>query len=86
MIAAAIALFFIFPPEGLFERSAEQPVAIPIPRIVVLPFENLGSPDDEYFADGVTEEIISRLSAVSGLQVISRTSAMQYKSTARRSD
>jgi TolB-like protein len=49
------------------------------PRIVVLPFENLGSPDDEFFTDGITEEITSRLAAVSGLQVISRTSAMQYK-------
>ena len=38
----------------------------------MLPFENLGSPDDEYFADGITEEITSRLAAVSGLQVISR--------------
>jgi len=52
-----------------------------IPRIVVLPFENLGSPDDEYFASGITEEITSRLAAVSGLQVISRYSAMQYKGT-----
>jgi serine/threonine protein kinase/tetratricopeptide (TPR) repeat protein len=50
-----------------------------IPRIVVLPFENLGSPDDEYFADGITEEITSRLTAVSGLQVISRISAVHYR-------
>ena len=47
--------------------------------IVVLPFENLGAPEDEYFADGMTEEITSRLAVVSGLRVISRTSAMQYK-------
>ena len=46
--------------------------------LVVLPFENLGSPDDEYFAAGMTEEITSRLAAVSGLGVISRTSAVQY--------
>ena len=51
------------------------------PRIVVLPFENLGSPDDEYFASGITEEITSRLAAVSGLQVISRTSARTYLGT-----
>jgi TolB-like protein/DNA-binding SARP family transcriptional activator len=49
------------------------------PRIVVLPFENLGSPDDEYFADGISEEITSRLAAVRGLQVISRSSATHYK-------
>ena len=47
--------------------------------IAVLPFENLGAPEDEYFADGMTEEIISRLAALDGLGVISRTSAMQYK-------
>ena len=66
-----------------FLRSGvvKGPVETVPPRIVVLPFENLGSPEDEYFADGMTEEIISRLSAVSGLLVISRTSAMQYKGT-----
>jgi serine/threonine-protein kinase len=49
------------------------------PRLAVLPFENLGSPDDEHFADGLTDEITSRLANLSGLFVISRTSAMQYK-------
>jgi len=48
------------------------------PRLVVLPFENLGAPDDEFFASGVTEEIISRLGGITGLGVISRTTAMQY--------
>jgi TolB-like protein len=81
VIAAVIALFFVFPPEWLFERLAEQSAEVAVPRIVVLPFENLGSPDDEYFADGITEEITSRLAAVSGLQVISRASAVQYKGT-----
>ena len=46
--------------------------------IVVLPFENLGEPEDKYFADGMTEEITSRLAALNGLGVISRTSALQY--------
>ena len=46
--------------------------------IVVLPFENLGSPEDEYFAEGMTDEITSRLSKVRGLGVISRNSALQY--------
>ena len=49
--------------------------------LVVLPFENLGPPGDEYFADGITEEITSRLAALHGLGVISRTSAKQYKKT-----
>ena len=47
--------------------------------IAVLPFENLGESQDEYFADGLTEEITSRLAGIKGLGVISRTSAMQYK-------
>jgi eukaryotic-like serine/threonine-protein kinase len=50
-------------------------------RVAVLPFENLGSPDDEYFADGITEAITSRLARVGDLRVISRTSAMQYKNS-----
>jgi len=49
--------------------------------IVVLPFENLGSDEDEYFAAGMTDEITSRLAASSGLGVISRTSAVQYAGT-----
>jgi serine/threonine protein kinase/tetratricopeptide (TPR) repeat protein len=47
--------------------------------IAVLPFQNLGEAGDEYFADGMTEEITSRLATVRDLGVISRTSAMQYK-------
>jgi len=49
--------------------------------LVVLPFENLGNPDEEYFTDGMTDEIISRLASINSLGVISRTSAFAYKST-----
>jgi TolB-like protein/Flp pilus assembly protein TadD len=52
-------------------------------KIVVLPFENLGAPEDAYFASGMTEEITSRLANVRGLGVISRTSASQYKQTGK---
>src|SRR5213075_2509882 len=47
-------------------------------RIVVLPFENLGTPQDAYFAAGMTEEIMSRLANLQGLAVISRTTAIGY--------
>lgn len=49
--------------------------------LVVLPFKNLGAPADQYFADGLTEEITSRLASLSGLRVISRTSAEQYRTS-----
>jgi len=51
--------------------------------LAVLPFENLGAPEDEYFADGITDEITSRLAAVHSLGVISRTSAFSYKNTTK---
>jgi len=78
VVAAVIALFVVLPPEGLFEWSAVQPGDPVLPRIVVLPFENLGPADHDYFADGMTEEITARIASVKGLQVISRTSAVQY--------
>ena len=51
------------------------------PKILVLPFQNLGAAQDQYFADGVTEEITSRLGQISRLGVISRTTALHYKNT-----
>ncbi len=49
-------------------------------RVAVLPLQNMSpDPADEYFADGMTEELIDRLSQVKSLQVIARTSVMNYK-------
>ncbi len=81
--AIIVALFAVIIMVGisilLFRK--EGPVLPPSSQkmLVVLPFENLGPSEDEYFADGLTEEITSRLSALHGLGVISRTSAFQYK-------
>ena len=65
--------------------TASAPVASapqPAPRlsIVVLPFANLGSdPDQQYFADGITEDLTTDLSRISGMFVISRNSAFTYR-------
>lgn len=54
-------------------------------RIAILPFSNM-SPDsrDEYFADGMTEELITTMSKISGLRVIARTSVMAYKGSQKK--
>ena len=74
---AATALLFAL---GLGERGEKPPET---PRIAVLPFQNLGAPEDGYFSDGITEEITSRLAMLRSLGVISRTSADQYRGTGK---
>jgi len=52
--------------------------------VAVLPFENLSpDPDNAYFAEGIQEEILTRLAGIAGLKVISRTSTQQYQSKPR---
>jgi eukaryotic-like serine/threonine-protein kinase len=53
--------------------------------VAVLPFENMSAdPENEYFSDGITDDIIAQLSKISALKVISRTSSMQYKKTNKK--
>jgi len=59
-------------------NSSTEPKRI---MLAVLPFDNLGDEEDEVFADGITEEITSRLGMIHELGVISRTSAIRYKNT-----
>jgi serine/threonine protein kinase/Tfp pilus assembly protein PilF len=63
--------------------GARHGVTLPkIESIAVLPLTNLsGDPEQEYFADGMTEELITYLGKISALRVISRTSVMRYKKT-----
>ena len=59
----------------------DQPLALPDkPSIAVLPFDNMSNdPEQEYFSDGITEDVITELSKISGLFVIARHSAFTYK-------
>ena len=52
-------------------------------RVVVLPFENLGAPEDDYFADGIADQVRGKLTAVPGLVVIARSSSTPYKKTTK---
>jgi TolB-like protein len=66
----------------LFRHRTPATAAPKIGSLAVLPLKNLsGDPAQEYFADGMTEELIGRLSMIRGLRVISRTSVMQFKDT-----
>lgn len=64
---------------GRNSRFAAQPVK----RLVVLPFENMGATEDEYFADGLTEEITARINGIRQIEVIGRSTAAQYKKTVK---
>ncbi len=80
---AALLILLLVSGWFYFNRTSTEQTEISNSKkmIVVLPFQNLGSSDDEYFADGITGEITSKLSGLSGLGVIARASAMQYKNT-----
>src|SRR2546425_9297819 len=62
------------------EKKASSQVQLERNKVAVLPFANMSpDPGDEYFADGMTEELIAALSKLRGVGVISQTSVMQYK-------
>ena len=64
-------------------RGADRAAAGVAPRLAVLPFENVGDAEDEYFADGVADAVRGKLSALPGLQVIASSSSDQYKKTTK---
>src|SRR5438093_8396048 len=76
--ALVIALFFF----GRHPTSKpSEAMGLPAKSIAVLPFDNLSrDPDNAYFADGIQDEILARLSKIADLKVISRTSTQKYKS------
>jgi serine/threonine protein kinase/tetratricopeptide (TPR) repeat protein len=73
--------------QTLFDReevTAPAPAGDEVPSVAVLPFHNLSAdPDNEYFSAGMTEEIISKLSRIDGLEVASRGSVSRYRDVDR---
>jgi serine/threonine-protein kinase len=67
----------------LWQRSRPAGVPINPTRLAVLPFENQGAPEDEYFAEGMTDAVRGRLSALPALQVIARQSSSEYKKSSK---
>jgi serine/threonine protein kinase/tetratricopeptide (TPR) repeat protein len=78
IVVAAFVIVLLVIAVQLVLKKGVQPSLKEI-RLVVLPFENLGPAEDEYFADGITDAITARLAGIHGLSVLSRQSAMQYK-------
>jgi TolB-like protein/tetratricopeptide (TPR) repeat protein len=86
LLVAAASAGAVLVAAGLWQRSERAPLPAPKPgirRVAVLPFENLGDPEDAYFADGMSDEVRGKLASLSGLAVIARASCDQYKGTGK---
>jgi TolB-like protein/tetratricopeptide (TPR) repeat protein len=87
LVIAGVGLWFLSRQKGSHSSSSTSSpssavAAIPEKSIAVLPFDNLSrDPDNAYFAEGVQDEILTRLAKVADLKVISRTSTQRFKST-----
>ncbi len=83
MLGIAMALVLLVLAVWIFFWRSRQPANTlslnPVRSLAVLPLENLSSDSQDYFADGMTDELITNLAQISALRVISRTSVMQYK-------
>ncbi|HEY1250766.1 MAG TPA: protein kinase [Thermoanaerobaculia bacterium] len=85
-IAAAAILVLAAAAGILLSRRPKPaaPAAAPgVKRIAVLPFENLGSAEDDYFSDGIADEVRAKLTSVPGIEVIARGSSTPYKKTTK---
>jgi TolB-like protein/Tfp pilus assembly protein PilF len=77
LVFIGVAVAFVI----LSKRSVKSISTVPTKSIAVLPFENLSrDPDNAYFAEGMQDEILARLSKIADLKVISRTSTQRFKS------
>ena len=85
VLSVILSVLLVLIAAGVLINRAQHPKKTsqpPITSVAVLPLKNLsGNPEQEYFSDGITEELIGRLANIHGLRVISRTSAMRFKDT-----
>ena len=77
VVLAAVGVLLLRRPHGGGSEAGG------VKRVAVLPFENLGAPEDDYFADGIADEIRSKLTSLPGVEVIARGSSTPYKKTTK---
>ena len=85
-ILIVAAVFVVLAVAGVFllRRSPKSTgEAGGVKRVVVLPFENLGAPEDDYFADGIADAVRGKLTSLPGVQVIARGSSTPYRKTTK---
>jgi TolB-like protein/Flp pilus assembly protein TadD len=86
VLAIAVGIWQYYEPRPTEEPASLEKKVFPLPEkpfIAVLPFDNMSKdPEQEYFADGMTDDLITDLSKISGLFVIARNSTFQYKGKA----
>jgi TolB-like protein/tetratricopeptide (TPR) repeat protein len=83
-VLAAAAVLVVFAAAGVLSLLRTHRGGVEaggVKRLVVLPFENLGAPEDDYFADGITDEVRGKLTSLAGVQVIARGSSTPYGKT-----
>ena len=85
MLVAALVVAAILAGVGIswMRRAPGGASAGGVKRVAVLPFENLGSPEEDYFTDGISDEIRGKLTSLPGIQVIARASSTPYKKTTK---
>jgi TolB-like protein/Flp pilus assembly protein TadD len=67
----------------LWKRQGTGSPSVGLKRVAVLPFENIGAAEDDYFADGMADEVRGKLTSIPGIQVIARASSTPYKKSSK---
>jgi serine/threonine-protein kinase len=84
LVAAAAIVVLVAAGVFLLRRSQKTVGEIGgVKRMAVLPFENVGAPEDDYFADGIADEIRGKLTSLPGVEMIARSSSTPYKKTTK---